>query len=63
MWKQIGYGILAVAGTFLLMPGAGANRNFVPDWTFQGSSLGSARSVGSAQWRAENGEIIGSGSN
>src|SRR6185436_7532843 len=42
-----------------LLPRAEANRNFVPDWTFQGSSLGSARTLGSAQWRAENGEIVG----
>ena len=60
MWKQIGCGILAVARAHVhLLPRAGANRNFVPDWTFQGSSLGSARTLGSAQWRAENGEIIG----
>jgi len=59
MWRQIGSGILAIASTFLLLPPAGANKNFVPDWTFQGSSLGSWRSLGEADWRAENGEIVG----
>jgi len=44
---------------FLLLPRAGANKNFVPDWTFQGSSLGAARTLGNAGWRAENGEIVG----
>jgi hypothetical protein len=59
MLRQIGCGILAVAGMFLVLTPAGANRNFVPDWTFQGSSLGSWRTVGGAEWRAENGEIVG----
>jgi hypothetical protein len=43
----------------LLLPRAGANKNFVPDWTVKGSSLGAARTVGNAPGRAENGEIIG----
>src|SRR5207248_6024544 len=59
MYKQIGCGMVVIAGTFLLLPGAGANKNFVPDWTFHGSSLTSMRTVGDANWRAENGEIIG----
>jgi Domain of Unknown Function (DUF1080)/FG-GAP-like repeat len=59
MWKKIGCGILAIAGAFLLLPRAGANKNFVPDWTFSGSSLASARTLGGAEWRAENGEIVG----
>ncbi len=36
-----------------------ANKNFVPDWTFQGSSLGNWRTLGDVDWRAENGEIVG----
>jgi hypothetical protein len=48
-----------MAALFLLLPRAGANKNFVPDWTFQGSSLGAARTLGNAAWRAENGEILG----
>jgi hypothetical protein len=58
MWKPISCGILA-AGAFLLLTPAGANRNFVPDWTFKGSSLGAWRRLGAAEWRAENGEIVG----
>jgi hypothetical protein len=59
MWKQIACASLAIAATCLVLPRAGANKNFVPDWTFQRSSLGTARSIGNADWRAENGEIIG----
>src|SRR4051794_1559147 len=59
MWKQIACASLGIAATCLVLPRAGANKNFVPDWTFQGSSLGAARSIGSADWRAGNGEIIG----
>src|SRR5262245_38754450 len=36
-----------------------ANRNFVPDWTSTGSSLTAFRTVGHAQWKAGNGEIVG----
>ena len=59
MWKPISCGILSLAGAFLLLTPAGANKNFVPDWTFKGSSLGSWRTLGSVEWRAENGDIVG----
>src|SRR5690242_283367 len=36
-----------------------ANRNFVADWTFKGSSLTGLRTLGHAEWKATNGEIIG----
>ncbi len=58
MWKPISFGVLA-AGAFLLLTPAGANRNFAPDWTFKGSSLGAWRTLGAAEWRAGNGEIVG----
>ena len=32
---------------------------FVPQWTLQGSSLSGWHTLGQAQWRAENGEIVG----
>jgi hypothetical protein len=37
----------------------GAGQNFIPDHTFKGDSLTGWHSLGSADWRAENGEIIG----
>jgi hypothetical protein len=58
MWKQLVCGSAAIAA-FLMPHRAGANKNFVPDWTFQGSSLATARMIGNAEWRAENGEIVG----
>jgi Domain of Unknown Function (DUF1080)/FG-GAP-like repeat len=33
--------------------------NFMPDWTFQGSSLSDWQTVGDANWRAEGGMIVG----
>ena len=33
--------------------------SFVPDVTFTGSSLAGWQTVGNAEWRAENGEIVG----
>jgi hypothetical protein len=36
-----------------------ANRNFIPDWTFTGSSLADADGLGAAEWTAQNGEVIG----
>ena len=38
---------------------SGANGNFVPDWTFKGSALTEWQPLGQADWRAENGEIVG----
>uniref|UniRef100_Q026X4 FG-GAP repeat protein n=1 Tax=Solibacter usitatus (strain Ellin6076) TaxID=234267 RepID=Q026X4_SOLUE len=59
MLKKFAYVSAAIGALFLLLRPAGANKNFVPDWTFQGSSLGAARRLGSADWHAENGEIVG----
>ena len=36
-----------------------ATHDFVPDAVFKGSSLTALRTLGSAAWRAENGEIAG----
>jgi hypothetical protein len=38
---------------------ASANRNFVPDWSFKGSSVSQFRTLGDVDWHAENGEIVG----
>src|SRR4051794_4959402 len=59
MRKQIGPGVLTGLVMCLLVRPAAANKNFVPDWTFKGSSLGTWRTLGNAEWRAENGEIVG----
>jgi len=36
-----------------------ASQNFIPDVTFKGSSLTGWHKLGNADWRAENGEIVG----
>ncbi len=36
-----------------------ANKNFIPDWTFAGSSLADTEQLGAAKWSARNGEVIG----
>jgi hypothetical protein len=59
MWKKIACAALTIIAACLILPRAGANKNFVPDWTFKGSSLSSMHTLGSAEWRAENGEIVG----
>src|SRR5262245_46763768 len=36
-----------------------ASKNFVPDFVFKGSSLGAWHTLGEAEWRAQNGEVVG----
>jgi hypothetical protein len=49
----------AFAGAILLMPIFGVGPSFIPDHTFKGSTLTGWHTLGDADWRAENGEIIG----
>ena len=48
-----------VTAGMLTVPVAGGPRNFVPDWTFTGNALTGWQPVGQADWRVENGEIVG----
>lgn len=60
MWKLVGFtAAVTIFGMAFLAPTAKANRNFVPDWTFQGSSLAQFHTLGDVDWHAENGEIVG----
>jgi len=59
MRKTFFYSALALAIAVLAIIPARANKNFVPDWTFKGASLGQWKTLGAADWRAENGEIVG----
>lgn len=59
MPKKIACAAVAVLAMLLLLPRAGANKNFMPDWTFRGSSLSGTRTLSAAEWRAENGDIVG----
>jgi 3-keto-disaccharide hydrolase/FG-GAP-like repeat len=52
--------ILVIAGILLLLrPLSGAGPSFRPDVRFTGSSLTGWHTLGDAEWRAENGEIVG----
>src|ERR1035437_2601275 len=56
------YGIAAATGTIgvlLLMPVFGGGPNFRADYIFKGSSLTGWHVLGHADWKAQNGEIIG----
>jgi hypothetical protein len=54
----IGVTLTASVAVPVLLAG-GPSKNFVPDTVFKGSSLTGWRVVGDAEWRAENGEIVG----
>lgn len=47
------------AVTLLLSAVIAATHDFIPDFTFRGSSLAAWHGMGHANWRAENGEITG----
>jgi hypothetical protein len=51
--------VVAIAGGLLTVPLSGGPRSFVPDWTFTGNALTGWQPVGQADWRVENGEIVG----
>ncbi len=52
--------VSVLAGIFLLLTAIlAAPRDFMPDFTFQGSSLTGWHALGQADWTATNGEIIG----
>ena len=59
MFKELTCACVTLGTMFLGLPRAGANKNFVPDWTFQGSTLEASRMLGNSVWRAESGEIVG----
>jgi len=52
---------IGVAAVLLVMaiPLSGTRSTFVPDWTFKGSTLTGWQVLGQADWRAVNGELIG----
>ncbi len=53
-------GVLAVvAAVTMAAPVSGTRSTFVPDWTFKGSALTGWQVVGQADWKAVNGELVG----
>ena len=50
---------VAVLVSAMALPVAGTRSTFVPDWTFKGSTLSGWKTLGQAEWRAVDGELIG----
>jgi 3-keto-disaccharide hydrolase/VCBS repeat protein len=58
MTHRLGLAVLMAA--VVAMPPLTATRgNFVPDWTFKGSTLGGWRTLGDAEWKAVDGVLTG----
>src|SRR5436309_5010487 len=51
--------IAAAIAIGMAIPLAGTRSTFVPDWTFKGSALTGWTVVGQADWRAVDGELVG----
>src|SRR5256885_16769367 len=58
MTKNHSLALLALAG-LLLVPALATGPSFIPDVPFQGSSLAGWHVLGAADWRAKDGEWIG----
>jgi 3-keto-disaccharide hydrolase/FG-GAP-like repeat len=52
-------GLVATFAALLTVPVAGTRSMFVPDWTFKGSTLTGWHVVGAADWKAADGELVG----
>ena len=53
------FGFTAIAGLLLLAPVVGVGPSFRPDGTVKGSTLAGWHPLGQADWRVQNGEIVG----
>ena len=52
-------GLVATFAALLTVPVAGTRSMFVPDWTFKGSTLAGWHVLGAADWKAIDGELVG----
>src|SRR4029453_2380338 len=52
-------GLMVAVAALATVPVAGIRSTFVPDWTFKGSTLAGWHVVGAADWKAIDGELIG----
>src|SRR5437667_3258481 len=53
------YALATIGGILLLAPLFGVGPTFHPDASFKGSTLTGWRALGQADWKAQDGEIIG----
>jgi hypothetical protein len=51
--------LVATLAALLTVPVAGTRSTFIPDWTFKGSTLTGWHVVGAADWKAVDGELVG----
>ena len=52
-------GLVAILGALTGVPLDGTRSTFVPDWTFKGSTLTGWHVLGAAEWKAVDGELVG----
>ena len=52
-------GLVATFAALVTVPVAGTRSTFVPDWTFKGSTLTGWHVLGAADWKAIDGELVG----
>src|SRR4051812_18226690 len=53
------FGLLTAFAALSTLPLAGTRSTFIPDFTFKGSTLAGWHALGAADWRAVDGELIG----
>src|SRR3954447_23574934 len=51
--------LTAVFAAAVAVPVSGTRYSFVPDWTFKGNTLDGWHMAGQADWKAVNGELVG----
>ncbi len=51
--------LVATLAALLTVPVSGTRSTFIPDWTFKGSTLAGWHVVGAADWKAMDGELVG----
>ena len=57
--RKGGLAAVAVVLAAMAIPVSGTRSTFAPDWTFKGSTLSGWQVLGQADWRAVDGELIG----
>ena len=55
--RLLGVGVML--GAIATVPLAGIRSTFVPDWTFKGNTLAGWHVLGAADWKAVDGELVG----
>ncbi len=51
--------LVATLAAVVTVPLSGTRSTFIPDWTFKGSTLAGWHVVGDAEWKALDGELVG----